>query len=180
MSSEKHPSPPPSDASCETPTAVLFVCLGNICRSPLAEGVFQHLVAKRGTSRRYHVDSAGTGAWHAGEPADPRSREVAERNGIFLRGRARQVQEEDFHQFDLILAMDRTNMADLETAYPGSDARAKLRLFRELDPEGEGDLDVPDPYYGGSEGFDQVFAMVLRSCTALLNELEGAGGPRPR
>ena len=176
MSSEKLPPATPFEVAGGTPTAILFVCLGNICRSPLADGVFQHLMEKGGTSRRYRVDSAGTGACHAGEPADPRSREVAERNGISLRGRARQIQEDDLHQFDLILAMDRTNLDDLESVYPDSVARANLRLFREFDPEGDGDLDVPDPYYGGHGGFDQVFEMVLRSCRALLCELESAGG----
>lgn len=152
--------------------SVLFVCLGNICRSPLAQGVFQHLLEESGASHRYRIDSAGTGAWHAGEPADPRSLEVAERNGIVLRCRARQVREEDFHEFDLILAMDRANLADLESVRPATEVRADLRLFREFDPEGNGDLEVPDPYYGGPDGFDRVFEMVERSCQALLEELE--------
>jgi len=173
------PNSPAPDASSSAPggasVSVLFVCLGNICRSPLAEGVFQHLVEERGSSQRYRIDSAGTGAWHAGEPADPRSRDVAERNGIVLHCRARQVREEDFHEFDLILAMDRSNLSDLESVRPDPGVRADLRLFREFDPEGNGDMEVPDPYYGGPDGFDRVFEMVLRSCQALLDELEGEG-----
>jgi protein-tyrosine phosphatase len=173
-------SAPDASSSAPGPThvSVLFVCLGNICRSPLAEGIFQHLVEENGASHRYRIDSAGTGAWHAGEPADPRSRDVAERNGIILRCTARQVREEDFHEFDLILAMDRSNLTDLESVRPAPEVRADLRLFREFDPEGNGDLEVPDPYYGGPDGFDRVFEMVLRSCQALLEELEGEGGSR--
>jgi protein-tyrosine phosphatase len=170
------PTSPAPDAGSSAPVganvSVLFVCLGNICRSPLAEGVFQHLVEENGTSHRYRIDSAGTGAWHAGEPADPRSREVAERSGIVLRCRARQVREEDFHDFDLILAMDRANLADLESVRPAPEVRADLRLFREFDPEASDDLEVPDPYYGGPDGFDRVFEMVLRTCQGLLGELE--------
>jgi protein-tyrosine phosphatase len=162
----------PSPTSTDGPRSVLFVCLGNICRSPLAEGVFRHLAEGEGVEHRYRADSAGTGAWHAGNPADPRSLEVAARNGVRLEGKARQVRGEDFHRFDLILAMDRSNLSDLEGLHPGGETRARLHLFREFDPEAEGDLEVPDPYYGGPDGFDRVFEMVLRSCRSLLASLE--------
>jgi protein-tyrosine phosphatase len=172
MAPDLHPPSHPGSGL----TSVLFVCLGNICRSPLAEGVFQHLVEEEDVARRYRIDSAGTGAWHVGEPADPRAREVASRNGIRLSGRARQVQEDDFHEFDLILAMDRANLRNLESVRSGSGGHAELRLFREFDPDTDDGLEVPDPYYGGSDGFDRVFDMVMRSCRVLLEELEGRGG----
>ena len=152
-------------------TSVLFVCLGNICRSPLAEGVFAHLVRERDLADRFEVDSAGTGAWHVGERPDPRSAEVAARHGIVLGGRARRISPSDFERFDLVVAMDRDNMAELERLGARENGRARLRLLREWDPE-EGD-EVPDPYYGGPDGFDAVFRMVLRSCEALLDELAG-------
>jgi protein-tyrosine phosphatase len=146
--------------------SVLFVCLGNICRSPLAEGVMEHLAE----DLELVVDSAGTGGWHVGEPADPRSIEVAERHGITLGSRARKVREDDFDEFDLIIAMDRSNLEDLEALRDGGSA--ELRLFREFDPEAGGEMDVPDPYYGGPDGFDDVYEMVLRGCRKLLEEIE--------
>jgi len=146
---------------------VLFVCLGNICRSPLAEGVMRHLAEASGVA--LGIDSAGTGAWHAGEAPDRRSREVARRHGVSLDGqRARQVELEDFHRFDLIVAMDADNLADLEAMRP-EHAEVRLARLRDWDPEGSGD--VPDPYYGGAQGFEDVYRMVERSCAALLGEL---------
>lgn len=156
-------------------TSILFVCLGNICRSPLAEGIFVHLARERGVEARVRVDSAGTGGWHVGDPPDPRSVEVARRNGIDLPGRARRVRAEDFGKFDLILAMDRSNLTDLERLRGAAAGRAELRLFRDFDPEAKSDLDVPDPYYGGPSGFDDVFAMVRRTCEGLLEELAEDG-----
>jgi protein-tyrosine phosphatase len=151
-------------------TRVLFVCLGNICRSPLAEGVFRHLARQRGVANHYHADSAGTGGWHIGEDPDHRSTEVARRNGVLLEGAARQVVPEDFERFDRIVAMDRANLRDLK-AMRRQGGRAELHLLRDFDPE-PGDRDVPDPYYGGPEGFDDVYAMVRRSAEALLERLE--------
>jgi protein-tyrosine phosphatase len=158
--------PPPTS---EAPTAVLFVCLGNICRSPLAEGVFAHLVRERGLDHRFEIDSAGTGAWHVGERADRRSAEVAARHGVSLEGRARKVEPSDFARFDLVIAMDRDNLRDLQRMAGGTSHRPRVRLLREWDPEG-GD-EVPDPYYGGADGFERVYAMVRRSCEALLDDL---------
>jgi protein-tyrosine phosphatase len=148
---------------------LLFVCLGNICRSPLAEGVMRHLVRERGLEDRIEVDSAGTAAWHVGSPPDPRSAEVAARHGVSLVGqRARKVRPADFGNFDLLLAMDTENRQELFRIAPPEHAR-RVRLLRVYDPEGEGE--VPDPYYGGEDGFELVYAMVHRSCAALLDEL---------
>jgi protein-tyrosine phosphatase len=152
-------------------TSVLFVCLGNICRSPLAEGVFLHLVRERGLAEHYHVDSAGTGSWHVGEPPDRRSWEVARRNGVRLESRARQIAAPDLERFSWVIAMDRDNLAHLETMKQRSGASAEVRLLRDFDPE-PGDGDVPDPYYGGDDGFDRVYAMVRRASQALLEHLE--------
>jgi protein-tyrosine phosphatase len=159
-------------ASTDRPLSVLFVCLGNICRSPMAEGVFHYLVEERGAHARYRADSAGTGAWHVGEPPDPRSTDVARRHGIRLRGRARQIRREDFADFDLILAMDSENLRALEEVRRGESGGAELTLLRSFDPESGSELDVPDPYSGGTDGFEDVFEMILRSCAALLDELE--------
>ena len=151
------------------PTRVLFVCLGNICRSPLAEGVFLHLVREAGLADRFEVDSAGTGSWHIGERPDARSVAVARRHGVELPSRARQVTPSDLDHFDHVIAMDRENLRDLKLmARPG--AKARIRLLRDHDPEGDG-ADVPDPYYGGPAGFDLVYEMVHRSCAALLDSL---------
>jgi protein-tyrosine phosphatase len=159
---------------------VLFVCLGNICRSPLAEGIFQNLVRVRGLERHYEIESAGTGAWHVGEKPDVRSVAVARRNGVDLTSRARQVDAPDLSAFDYVIAMDHENLSDLRALARRHGGAARLRLLREFDPE-PGDLQVPDPYYGGPDGFDDVFTMVHRSCAALLVHLEEArtGGTDP-
>ena len=151
--------------------SVLFVCLGNICRSPLGEGVLAHRLEEEDLSDRVRVDSAGTGAWHLGEPPDPRSVEVAMQHGIALRGQARRVSVEDFHEFDYIFAMDRTNLRDLSYLEGEGEGGALLSLFREFDPHQDGDLDVPDPYYGGPAGFDLMFDMVDRTCAAFIEHL---------
>jgi protein-tyrosine phosphatase len=151
--------------------SVLFVCLGNICRSPLAEGVLLHLARERGLEDRLRVDSAGTGGWHVGDPPDRRSAAVARDHGIALESRARQVTSDDADAFDLVLAMDRSNLADLEQLFRGRGS-AELRLFRHWDPEADGDADVPDPYYGGPDGFEKVHRMVTRTCESLLDEVE--------
>jgi protein-tyrosine phosphatase len=151
---------------------ILFVCLGNICRSPLAEAVMRHLAAEAGMDGRVQVDSAGTGAWHVGNPPDRRSLSVARKNGVPLEGRARQVEVEDFTHFDLLVAMDRDNLRQLEALRDEAGGGAPVRLLREFDHEADGDLEVPDPYYGGPDGFDRVFEMVDRSCRNLLAALE--------
>ena len=155
----------------EDPIRVLFVCLGNICRSPLAEGVFRSLVRARELESRYLVDSAGTGAWHAGERPDQRSVEVARRNGVVLAGYARQIEAPDFADFDYVIAMDRQNLLELRTLARSPQGEAHLHLLRDFDPE-PGDGQVPDPYYGGPDGFERMYEMVNRACEALLDHLE--------
>ena len=157
-------------------TSVLFVCLGNICRSPLAEGVFRHLVEEEGLADRFDVDSAGTGAWHVGEPPDGRASMVAQSHGISLDSRARQVEAEDLDRFHHILAMDRSNLQELRRMVDLSGADVAVHLLREYDPEPDGD-EVPDPYYGGADGFEHVYKMVLRSCEALLEDIRGPADP---
>ena len=151
------------------PTRVLFVCLGNICRSPTAEGVFRQLVKAEGCERDFVIDSAGTGAWHAGEPPDRRMTAAAKRRGYTLEGRARQVRDEDFLRFDHLLAMDESNLGDLLAMAPPA-ARSKVRLLRDFDEPGA-TKGVPDPYYGGSEGFDEVVTIVERCAERLLEAL---------
>ncbi len=154
--------------------AVLFVCLGNICRSPLAEGVFLDLVEESGLGDRFRVDSAGTGSWHVGDPPDPRATRVASENGVHLRGRARRVEVGDLDEFDWVLAMDRSNQRSIEGLRRG-DGPARIHLLREFDPDG-GDPDVPDPYYGGSGGFQEVFDIIDRSCRTLLDHILNEDG----
>ena len=155
----------------EAPARVLFVCLGNICRSPLAEGVFRSLVQARELENRYFVDSAGTGAWHTGESPDQRSVEVARRNGVVLTGHARQLETPDFEDFHYVIAMDRQNLLELRTLARSQQGKAHLHLLRDFDPE-PGDGQVPDPYYGGPDGFERMYVMVNRACEALLDHLE--------
>jgi protein-tyrosine phosphatase len=149
---------------------ILFVCLGNICRSPTAEGVMRALVADAGLRGSVELDSAGTGAWHVGNPPDPRATEAAARRGIVLAGAARQVRARDFDEFDLIVAMDASNQHALRELAPDDAARSKIRLLREFDPASEGlrDLDVPDPYYEDAGGFEEVLDLVQAACAGLL------------
>ncbi len=150
---------------------VLFVCLGNICRSPLAEGVFKHLVSYEGLEDKIFVDSAGTSGWHIGEPPDPRSIEVAMENGIDLNSYGRKAISLDFEEFDYIIAMDGNNYSDLKNRSGSSvEGAAKLYLMRDFDDIGKGQ-DVPDPYYGGDDGFSYVFELLDRSCRNLLEEI---------
>jgi protein-tyrosine phosphatase len=135
------------------------------------------LVAEAGLQERIELDSAGTGAWHVGEPPDGRATAAARRRGIVLEGAARQVRPEDFEEFDLILAMDQSNLRDLRHLAPDEQARARVRLLREFEGRAgshssDGDLDVPDPYYGGEGGFDQVLDLVQAACASLLERLQ--------
>jgi protein-tyrosine phosphatase len=150
---------------------ILFVCMGNICRSPTAEGVMRALVAEAGLDGRIEIESAGTGGWHVGEPPDARATEAAHRRGVTLAGAARQVRPEDFETFDLLVALDRENLRHLLAVAPDEDAAEKVRLLREFDPACAGDLDVPDPYYGGERGFETVLDQVQAACRGLLDEL---------
>jgi protein-tyrosine phosphatase len=150
---------------------ILFVCLGNICRSPLAEGIFDHLVREAGLSKRFYIDSAGTAAYHVGDPPDERTCAVARARGINLRSRGRQIAKSDLQQFDYIIAMDSDNRAGIERLAARATPHAVIRMLREFDPEAEDDRDVPDPYYGGTRGFENVHDIVERSCRALLDYL---------
>jgi len=154
---------------------ILFVCMGNICRSPTAEGVMRHLLEDAGLADRGEIESAGTGGWHAGEPPDERATLAARRRGVTLEGAARQVRPEDFRRFDLLIALDRANLRELLARAPDEEAAEKVRLLREFDPAADGDLDVPDPYYGGDRGFETVLDMVEASCRGLIEELRAAG-----
>jgi len=159
---------------------ILFVCLGNICRSPTAEGVMRALVAQAGLADEIELDSAGTGSWHVGEGPDARASAAARARGIELAGVARQVRREDFESYDLIVAMDAENRAQLRALAPDEQARSRLRLLREFDPANAGakDLGVPDPYYGAAGGFEEVLDIVQAACAGLLDEVSGQRGGR--
>ncbi|MEN0020370.1 MAG: low molecular weight protein-tyrosine-phosphatase [Planctomycetota bacterium] len=160
------------------PPGVLFVCLGNICRSPLAEGIFIHkLQSHAALAAKLKIDSCGTGNWHVGNPADRRSIAVARKHGITLPSRARQFDRKgDPARFGLMLAMDRSNRDDLLANGASPD---QVRLMLSFDPElasldaDSEELDVPDPYYGGPEGFDHVYSMLDRACDGLLKSISG-------
>jgi protein-tyrosine phosphatase len=152
---------------------ILFVCMGNICRSPTAEAVMRTLVTDAGLEDRIEIDSAGTGGWHAGDPPDSRSVAAAARRGITVEGAARQVRRSDFEDFDVLAALDASNADALRRIAPDRSAAAKVRLLREFDPAAGADLDVPDPYYGGETGFDHVLDLVVAACRGLLDELGG-------
>jgi protein-tyrosine phosphatase len=160
---------PPDDE-----TSVLFVCLGNICRSPLAEELFREKVRERRLEDRFRVESAGTGDWHLGEAPDDRMQAAARRNGgLDISGqRARQFEAGDFEAFDHIFVMDKSNLHDVLFLDEESEHDGKVRLFREFDPR-PGDFQVPDPYAGGREGFDNVYRIADRTTTRILDELLG-------
>ncbi len=141
-------------------------------RSPLAENLFLHLADGAGVAQKYQVDSAGTSAWHVGEPPDARMRRVAAQRGLSYDGRARQFQRSDFDRYDLIIAMDNENRADLLRMASTPENKAKIHILREYDPLGGPRAPVPDPYYGGIDGFEEVYRVVERSCAALLEALE--------
>ncbi len=149
--------------------SVLFVCLGNICRSPVAAGVFKNLVKERGLEEHFVIDSCGTGAWHEGQGAHPETVRIARKRGVILTDHsARQVRKEDFSEFNIIVAMDRSNLRDLERF--SESAAVRLFCLREFDPA-DTEPDVPDPFSGGRDGFELVHDIISRSCENLLNEL---------
>jgi protein-tyrosine phosphatase len=153
-------------------TRLLFVCLGNICRSPSAENIMNHLIQQRQLGDRVICDSAGTASYHLGNPPDRRMTQVAKAYGIDLRGQARQFGVADFDQFDYILAMDRQNYRDILALDPAGQRRDRVRLmcdFCRTHP----DREVPDPYYGGPEGFTYVIELLLDACEGLLDHILG-------
>lgn len=158
---------------------ILFVCMGNICRSPTAEGVFRRLVAERAPDLEIEIDSAGTHDYHVGDPPDPRSVAAAARRGVDLRQlRAREVRDEDFESFDLIIAMDRLNRETLLDRSPEL-FRERIRLFMEFASDSEVE-DVPDPYYGGAPGFERVLDLAEEAAAGLLDEVLERARPRRR
>jgi protein-tyrosine phosphatase len=157
---------------------VLMVCWGNICRSPTAEGVLRQMAAERGLDGHVEVDSAGTSGEHAGDPPDRRAREEADRRGIDLSGlRARQVTPEDFERFDLLLAADHVIEERLRRAAPPG-GRDRVRRLTEFGPDAETWPEIPDPYFGGSEGFSRVYDLVERACAGLLDHVAARGDSR--
>jgi protein-tyrosine phosphatase len=165
--------------TADEPFRICFVCLGNICRSPTAEGVMRSLVDDAGLAERIQIDSAGTGAWHVGDPPDERATDEARRRGLALTSRGRQVSPADFYTFDLLVAMDHRNAGDLHDLAPEPALRDRVVLLRSFDPESvelaarhghpeSAFLAVPDPYYGGDRGFADVFDIVDAGCRGLL------------
>lgn len=148
--------------------SLLFVCTGNICRSPLAEAIFRHQAEQAGQGAIFEVDSAGTHGYHEGEAADTRARKVGRQRGVAVTSIAREVEDGDFERFDLILAMDRGHLRELRARCP-LPLRDRIRLMREFgDPPGG---DIPDPYYSGEEAFEEVFDLLDGCCRRLLAEL---------
>jgi low molecular weight protein-tyrosine phosphatase len=150
---------------------VCFVCLGNICRSPTAEGVFRQLVVEAGLAERFEIDSAGTAGHHQGEAPDRRARAAGKRAGIVIDGAARQFLPADFARFDYVIAMDPANLQDLQRLAPSSEAAKKIRLLRSFDPAAPKGASVPDPYYGDDSSFDHVLDLCRGACRYLLEEI---------
>lgn len=149
-------------------TKLLFVCLGNICRSPSAENLMNHLIQKEGLSDRFELDSAGTSSYHIGSPPDGRMKIAARKRGIELKGRARQIEDFDLEYYDLILAMDKSNYHNILSLDPQGKYHHKIKLMCDF-TSGYTDNEVPDPYYGGESGFDYVIDLLLDACQGLLD-----------
>jgi len=147
--------------------SVLFVCLGNICRSPIAEAVLTNLVTEKGEAEKWYIDSAGTGDWHIGNPPDKRGRNCLKTHGITTSHKARQVRADDFQKFDFIFGMDENNMSDLKDIQPAN-SKCILEMLGEYDPQGR--QIVQDPYYGGDDGFESVYQQCLRCCKKFLEK----------
>lgn len=149
--------------------------MGNICRSPMAEGVFKHLVHRAGRADGFTIESAGLGRWHIGDAPDERAQSVGRAHGVRVDGAAQQFTAADFDRFDLVLALDAEIHRGLERLAPDVGARRKIRYLRDFDPQVNHSRDVPDPYYGDTRHFEQVYTLVDRSCRGLLAELTEAG-----
>lgn len=153
---------------------LLFVCLGNICRSPAAEGVVLHQLQQRGLEHVFRVDSAGTGSWHAGQPADARMRAAAAGRGIHLPSRARQIVAADLDAFDHILTMDDDNLAAVQALGRGRETKAQIRPITQHCRRHRV-REVPDPYYGGADGFERVLDLLDDACAGLIDDLLATG-----
>jgi len=153
------------------PYKLLFVCLGNICRSPSAENIMNHLLAQKGLTEQIICDSAGTSSYHIGSAPDPRMTKAAAKRGIKMTGKARQFEKADFENFDLILAMDRYNYRDILKLDPQNIYQNKVELMCNYASQFL-DRDVPDPYYGGADGFDYVIDLLLNCCDNLLESID--------
>lgn len=160
----------------EPTISVLFVCLGNICRSPLAEAIFRTVVEEAGLGDRFRIDSAGTSGYHDGDPPDRRTTAVAARRGVRVAGTSRQVTGADLDTFDYLIVMDRENLDSVERLASHLGSSPDVRLFREFDPDAGGETDVPDPYFGGPDGFENVHDLVERSARGLLDHLRERHG----
>ena len=154
---------------------IVFVCMGNICRSPSGEGVFKNLIEQNGLDEHFFIDSAGTTAYHVGEAADSRMRKHAARRGIKLTSRSRQFKRDDFEKFDYIIAMDRNNYHDIISLDRDNEYGERVFMMTDFSSQYKGG-DVPDPYYGGSDGFEIVLDIVEDSCRGLLEELRSRNG----
>lgn len=162
------------EQTARPPFRICFVCTGNICRSPMAEAVMKRIIRDRGWEGQVIVESAGTGEWHVGEPADPRTLDALARRGYDAdEHRARQFDPVWFQTHDLVVGFDRGHERILRSWAPSDDARASVQIITDVDPEGAG-IDVPDPYYSDAELFDHVLAVIERACRALATQLEPA------
>ena len=157
---------------CPIKTKILFVCLGNICRSPLAEGIFNEIIQKNKTGHLFETDSAGTSDFHCGELPDHRTLKNAKANGLILTHKCRQFTKNDFYEFDHIIAMDDSNLRDILKLKPAEDNRAKIIKMRFYDPSNK-NANVPDPWFGGEKGFEEIYQILERCCQNFYKVLEG-------